>query len=64
MDNIEDHIAYACDCGSVKFNLLKSGLIECAKCGVRFGKWRQQNPSDMFSDKTRAILEEKRNDTR
>jgi hypothetical protein len=24
--------AYACDCGSVKFNLIKCGLIECAKC--------------------------------
>ena len=32
IDNIEDHIARACDCGCVKFNLLKSGGIECSEC--------------------------------
>lgn len=38
MSNIEhiyDHQGYACgDCGSVKFVLLRSGKIECYKCGV------------------------------
>jgi len=35
IENIEEHIARACDCGSVHFNLLKSGKIECACCGDR-----------------------------
>jgi len=30
--NIEDNMAFACTCGSVKFNLLKSGSIECDGC--------------------------------
>ena len=30
--NIEDHFAFVCECGSVKFNLLKSGKIECHEC--------------------------------
>ena len=30
--NIEDHLAFACECGSVTFNLLKSGSIECDGC--------------------------------
>lgn len=34
IENIEDHIAFACSCGCVNFNLLKSGNIECANCGV------------------------------
>lgn len=35
IDSIEDNIAYVCgECGSVKFNILKSGLSECVKCGV------------------------------
>jgi hypothetical protein len=32
IENIGDHMAKACDCGSVKFNLLKSGAIECNGC--------------------------------
>ncbi len=32
--NINDHQAYLCDCGSVNFNLLKSGGIECSDCGT------------------------------
>lgn len=31
----DDDYAYACECGSVKFNLLKSGKVECVKCGAR-----------------------------
>lgn len=27
-----DHMARACDCGAVRFNLLKSGGIECDEC--------------------------------
>jgi hypothetical protein len=37
--NIENHIAYVCKCGCVEFNLLKSQLIECSECQVRFGYW-------------------------
>ena len=35
VENIEEHIAFACECGSVHFNLLKSGKIECANCQER-----------------------------
>lgn len=31
--NILDHMAFSCKCGSVDFNLLKSGNIECSNCG-------------------------------
>lgn len=35
IESIESNIAYVCgECGSVKFNILKSGLSECVKCGV------------------------------
>lgn len=30
--NIEDEMALACQCGCVRFNLLKSGAIECDGC--------------------------------
>ena len=30
--NINDHLAFSCGCGSVKFSLLKSGGIECSNC--------------------------------
>lgn len=34
VENIEDHMAISCeDCGSVNFALLKSGKVECNKCG-------------------------------
>lgn len=32
IENIEDHMAKICECGSVNFILLKSGKIECSKC--------------------------------
>tara|TARA_R110002049_G_scaffold294788_1_gene481719 strand:+ start:752 stop:1168 length:417 start_codon:yes stop_codon:yes gene_type:complete len=31
--NMEDHMAKSCECGSVNFALLKSGKVECNKCG-------------------------------
>lgn len=34
IENILDHMAFACNCGCVDFNLLKSGNIECSSCGV------------------------------
>ena len=39
VESIDDHMAFVCGCGSVKFNLLKSGKIECYRCGERFGSW-------------------------
>ena len=39
IENIADHQAFTCECGSVHFNLLKSGSIECAGCQRRFGRW-------------------------
>lgn len=34
-----DYYAMVCGCGSVHFNLLQSGMTECAKCGFREYKW-------------------------
>ena len=33
--NISDHMARACECGCVRFNLLRSGSIECDDCGTK-----------------------------
>lgn len=33
VEEIGDHMALSCDCGSVKFNLLRTEKIECARCG-------------------------------
>lgn len=30
--SFNDNLAYVCECGSVKFNLLKSGNVECDNC--------------------------------
>jgi hypothetical protein len=38
--DINDHMAYTCRCGSVHFNLLRSGRTECAGCGERAGQPR------------------------
>lgn len=35
----DDDLAMACGCGSVKFNLTKSGKIECAKCQAKKKAW-------------------------
>ena len=38
--NLEDHMAKSCECGSVNFALLKSGKVECNKCGdIHKLKW-------------------------
>jgi len=37
--NIADHIAYACECGCVRFNLLQSGYIVCHECGGKTARW-------------------------
>ena len=34
IENIENHMAHTCKCGSVNFALLKSSAIECNKCGA------------------------------
>lgn len=31
----KDDMALQCDCGSVKWSILKTGEIECAKCTVK-----------------------------
>lgn len=35
VENLEDHMAFSCECGCVRFNLLKSGGIECDDCGEK-----------------------------
>jgi ribosomal protein L37AE/L43A len=53
MKNINplDDYALLCGCGSVKFSLLKSSLIECNKCGKRLEKtmyWTEEELKDAF----------------
>lgn len=43
IEHIDDHFALLCPCGSAKFALLRSGKIECHACGVRFGRWFDQD---------------------
>jgi len=52
IENIEDHIARACDCGSVNFNLLKSGGIECAGCGEKQKetRWSDGNTNNSIDE--------------
>ena len=33
------HMAYMCDCGSVHYNLLRSGKIECSNCQKINNNW-------------------------
>ena len=40
-ENIYDHQAFTCECGSVNFNLLRSNIIECSSCQSRFGYWSE-----------------------
>lgn len=43
--NLHDHMAFTCECGSVRFNLLRSGGIECAGCCKRIdASWSQAAP--------------------
>ena len=39
IEEIDNHKAKACKCGSVNYALLKSGLVECNSCGVREAHW-------------------------
>jgi hypothetical protein len=41
--NIEDEMALACQCGCVRFNLLKSDAIECDSCQLKQNHliWRE-----------------------
>lgn len=41
--NLNDHMAKACKCGGVRFNLLRSGAIECDTC-------QQQQPNLNWSE--------------
>ena len=55
-ENIEDHMAKACECGSVNFNLLKSGEIECAgECQKRFGNWSELKAGVYFCKDCREL---------
>lgn len=59
VENIADHMALACHCGSVRFCLLRSGGIECASCQDRPGlAWRQHDepvPSDASAEDEDSI---------
>lgn len=35
LHDIGDHMARACECGCVRFNLLRSGSIECEDCQLK-----------------------------
>lgn len=36
VEDLEDDIGFACDCGCVTFNVLKSKSIECSSCTARY----------------------------
>lgn len=45
VENINDHRAFTCDCGSVDFALLASYSIECNGCGKRQPfEWKELAP--------------------
>jgi len=54
-ENIEDHMAKACNCGSVHFNLLKSGEIECAECQSRSGQWSNLKAGVYYCKECQAL---------
>ncbi len=47
LENIDDHRAWACECGSVHFHLLRSGKAECSNCQIR------HNPANKRIDSIR-----------
>lgn len=55
IENIESHMAKACECGSVHFNLLKSGEIECADCQDRFGQWTDLSAGIYYCEGCRIL---------
>lgn len=45
VEDIGDHMAFTCACGSVHFCLLKSGRIECSSCQQQINAtWQQVQP--------------------
>ena len=46
--NLNDHMARTCRCGCVRFNLLRSGAIECDTC-------QQQQPNLKWSETTMTL---------
>lgn len=58
--DISDHMARACECGCVRFNLLRSGAIECDTCGEKQPNliWR-----DNMNHNRKLQAEEKRPDS-
>lgn len=53
--NIGDHKARVCDCGSVHYNLLESGAIECAGCHTKFGQWSEIEAGTYYCGNCRVI---------
>ena len=51
---INDQAASVCVCGSVKWNLLKSGRVECAACGIIL-------TSTLWADKSEAYVKGREN---
>lgn len=51
VENVENHMANTCKCGSVNFALLKSGAIECNKCSdvMSEAKWLSAQPVEEHS---------------
>lgn len=48
IEDISDHMALACNCGCVRFNLLRSGRVECDGCQQKQPNlhWRiEMNPN-------------------
>lgn len=51
IENINDHMAYACKCGSVRFALLRSGGIECHDCADKLNAyWAEEAEMEQYPD--------------
>lgn len=57
--NIDDHMAYICDCGSVHYNLLRSGKIECANCQKVKNSWYTDDENELLIDAIRHVAVDK-----
>ncbi len=51
VENISDHMARFCECGCVRFNLLRSGAIECDKCHMKQPNlsWRNEMNAEQIN---------------
>ena len=48
VEDINNHMAWTCNCGCCRFNLIRSGKIECDECGeIQDGKHNLNNSCEV-----------------